>query len=138
MEDRSLNAFLLDTHVWIWALQQPERLNTRVRKLMEEPTAELYLSPVSIWEAHHLAQRRRLRFRGTFDQWLDAALRRTSLKEAPFTFAVGIETTRLQLPQPDFGDLLLAATASVFKYTLLTADPQLLEHPSIKTLDAGR
>jgi PIN domain nuclease of toxin-antitoxin system len=138
MEAGALSGFLLDTHVWIWALQQPERLNTRVRKLMEDPTAELYLSPVSIWEAHHLAQRRRLRYRGTFDEWLDAALRRTPLKEAPFTFAVGIEATRVQLPQSDFGDVLLAATASMFKYTLITSDPQLLAHASIKTLDAGR
>lgn len=136
MEGHALSRLLLDTNVWIWGTQQPERLNARVRGQLEDTKHELYLSPVSIWEAHHLARKRKLRFRGTFQEWLDVALRRAPLLEAPFNFTVATEATRIQLGQPDIGDLWIAATAVVFDLTLLTTDGQLLEHPSIKTLRA--
>jgi PIN domain nuclease of toxin-antitoxin system len=136
MEARTLTKLLLDTHVWIWALQQPHRLNAGVRRQLESTNVELYLSPVSVWEAYHLSERRRLHTKGTFHDWLGAALRRTPLREAPFSFVVAEEATRIQLEQADFGDVLLAATASILNLTLLTADDQLLAHPTIKTLRA--
>jgi PIN domain nuclease of toxin-antitoxin system len=136
MEGGELSRFLLDTNVWIHSVQQPDRLNVGVRKQLSDNRNELYLSPVSIWEAHHLARRRKLRLRGTFQEWLAEVFRRGPFREAPYNFAVGIEATRLQLRQPDFGDVLIGATAVVFDLTLLTTDGQLLEHPSIKTLRA--
>src|SRR5579864_7146185 len=42
---------LLDTHIWIWALHSPERLDRAVRRQLERAENELHLSPVSIWEA---------------------------------------------------------------------------------------
>ena len=48
---------LLDTHIWIWALHSPEKLGPRVRRELQRASNELYLSPVSIWEAHHLVRR---------------------------------------------------------------------------------
>jgi PIN domain nuclease of toxin-antitoxin system len=104
---------------------------------MENPRNELYLSPVSIWEAHHLSLRRKLRYSGSFIQWLERAWRVLPVKEAPVNFAVSQEASTLQLPQGDFGDLFLAASASVFDLTLVTADAQLVGCRSIKTLDAG-
>lgn len=132
-----MTKLLLDTHVWIWALQQPERLGARARRLLENPRNDVYLSPVSIWEAHHLALRKKLRHSGPFSQWLDRAWRALPVKEAAINFAVVQEAASLHLPQSDFGDLFLAATAAVFDFTLVTADAQLLECRAIKTVDAG-
>jgi len=56
------------------------------------------------------------------------------LREAPFNFAVAAETTRIQLPQADLGDVFLAATASVFDLTLVTADSRLTSCSWLKTL----
>ena len=54
--------------------------------------------------------------------------------EAPFTFAVAVEASRIELPQPDAGDVFPAATALVFDLTLLTGDAQLLGCSWLKTL----
>jgi predicted nucleic acid-binding protein len=54
--------------------------------------------------------------------------------EAPFSFAVAAEASRIELPQADLGDLFLAATASVFDLTLVTADAQLKGCTWLKTL----
>jgi len=136
MEGTAVIGLLLDTHTWIWALERPERLGAKARKQIEDTGNDLYLSPISIWEAHHLSQRRRLRHKGTFQEWLDAAFQSLPLQEAPFNFAVAREATQIQLPQPDIGDLLLAATAIAFGHTLVTTGAQLLAHPAIKTLRA--
>jgi PIN domain nuclease of toxin-antitoxin system len=125
---------LLDTHIWIWALHSPEKLNRAVRRQLVNARNELYLSPVSVWEAHHLAQKRRLRIRQGFAEWLDQVLARVPLQEAPFNFAVAAEAARINLPQGDLGDLFLAATASVFELVLVTADSQLLACTWLKTL----
>jgi PIN domain nuclease of toxin-antitoxin system len=125
---------LLDTHIWIWALQNPERLSRKVRRELERATNELYLSPVSIWEAHHLVKRKRLRVRNGFPQWLDDVMTRVPLHEAPFNFAVAAAAARIELPQSDLGDVFLTATALAFDLTLITADAQLLACSWLKTL----
>ena len=125
---------LLDTQIWIWAENHPEKLSRSVQRHLANPNNELYLSPISIWEASLLERRGRLRARKGFSQWLDEALTRTPIREAPLTFAVGAEAAAIELPQPDPGDLFLAATARVFGLTLVTTDTQLLACPWLKTL----
>ena len=60
---------------------------------MERKQNELYLSPVSIWEAHHLEERKRLRIRQGFGQWVKDVLVQIPILEAPFTFAVALEAS---------------------------------------------
>ena len=42
--------YLLDTHTFLWALTAPNRLSRKVGQIIGEPTHELFLSVVSIWE----------------------------------------------------------------------------------------
>jgi PIN domain nuclease of toxin-antitoxin system len=125
---------LLDTHIWIWAVQSPEKLSRIVRRELEKSDNELFLSPLSIWEAANLERRKRIRARQGFSRWLDDVLEQVPLREAPFTFAVAAEASRISLPQADLGELFLAATASVFDLTLITSDSQLLQCSWLKTL----
>lgn len=41
---------LLDTHVVLWALGEPERLSDEVRSLIADPANEVYVSAVTVWE----------------------------------------------------------------------------------------
>jgi PIN domain nuclease of toxin-antitoxin system len=125
---------LLDTHIWIWALKNPGKLSRSVQRELRRATNELYLSPVSIWEAQHLERRRRLRVTPSFSEWLDGVLARVPFREAPFNFAVAAAAAQIEIPQSDLGDIFLAATASTFDLTLVTADPQLLACSWLKTL----
>lgn len=125
---------LLDTHTWIWALHHPEKLGREVRRQLDNPKNELYLSPVSIWEVHHLVQRKRLRLKQSLPEWLDQVFAKVPLREAPFNFAVAAEASRIRLPQSDLGDIFLAATALTFGLTLVTADSQLIHCSWLKTL----
>jgi PIN domain nuclease of toxin-antitoxin system len=65
--DRSLTMqLLLDTHIWICALHSPQKLSHAVRRQLENPKNQPFLSPVSIWEARHLVRRKRLRIKHSF------------------------------------------------------------------------
>ena len=125
---------LLDTHIWIWAAISPEKLAARVRRELQRESNDLYLSPVSIWEACHLDRRKRFRAKPDFPQWLDKSLSQMPLREAPFTFAIAAAASQIELPQADPGDVFLAATALTLDLTLITADSQLLDCSWLKTL----
>jgi PIN domain nuclease of toxin-antitoxin system len=41
---------LLDTHVLLWALGEPERLDRTTRALIEDSATEVLFSAASLWE----------------------------------------------------------------------------------------
>jgi len=125
---------LLDTHIWIWAVGRPDKLSREVRRQIDNPRNELYLSPVSIWEAYNLSQRKRVLTKPTYREWLSNALMKMPVQQAPFNFAVAEEACKIHLSQPDPGDLFIAATASMHGMTLVTADAQLLSCAWLKTI----
>jgi PIN domain nuclease of toxin-antitoxin system len=111
-----------------------KKSQSRSSKLNAFPFSRPALPPISIWEADHLGKKGKLKFQGGFDAWLDAALRIIPLSEAAANFEVAREASRVQLAEADIGDVFLAATASVFGLTVLTADAQLLGCRWLKTL----
>jgi PIN domain nuclease of toxin-antitoxin system len=125
---------LLDTHIWVWAVMRPDRLSRAVKREIDSLRNELFLSPISIWEAGHLHRRGRLSLNLSFPAWLDRSLAQLPVLEAPFDFLIATAASRIQLPQPDIGDTLLAATASALGLTLVTADTQLIGCAWLKTL----
>ncbi|MGI4793052.1 MAG: hypothetical protein ACRYG8_02995 [Janthinobacterium lividum] len=45
-----LMRLLLDTHLLLWALGAPEKLDAETRNLVEDPVNEVLFSAVSTWE----------------------------------------------------------------------------------------
>lgn len=123
---------LLDTHIWLWSLREPGRLGRRLRRELADPGNELWLSPVSTWEALLLAAKGRILLRGDLGAWLARAT--THLREAPLTHEIVLAAHQLPLPHPDPADRFLAATAQVLGLTLVTADARLLGLGEIATL----
>jgi len=123
---------LLDTHIWLWSLREPERLGSRVRQVLRDRTNEIWLSPVSAWEALLLDVKGRIRLHGDLSEWLARATAR--FREAPLTHEIVLAAHTLPLPHRDPADRFLAATAQVLGLTLVTADDRLLGLGEISTL----
>lgn len=123
---------LLDTHVWVWSVADPNRLAQRVRREMSAPQNELWLSPVSVWEALALHAKRRLEMEGGVRSWMAKAMEQ--IREAPLTHEIVIAAFELPLDHADPADRFLAATANVLDLTLVTADRKLLALGHIATL----
>lgn len=76
---------LLDTHIWLWALLEPQRLSAAVSAALQSPDAELWLSPVSVWEATLLAQRGRLEVKSDVSTWVRSMIAALPCREAALT-----------------------------------------------------
>ncbi len=118
---------LLDTHIWLWALLEPERLSAPVRDALQSPENELWLSPISVWEAILLAERGRLVVTSDVQLWVRGLLAALPRREAPLTFEVALMSRRLELAHEDPADRFIAASACVHDLTLVTADARLLD-----------
>jgi PIN domain nuclease of toxin-antitoxin system len=125
---------LLDTHIWVWSALDRKRLSSRVTATLENPSNELWLSPISLWEVLTLCQKERLTLLPNPQAWIANALDAAPMREAPVTFQVAQETARVQLPHRDPADRFLVATARVFDLTLVTADAQLLKARQVAVL----
>ena len=125
---------LLDTHIWLWGLQEPQNLSRRVASAIENPANELWLSPMSIWELVMLVEKRRVTLNTATETWVAQAMSRAPVREAPITYEVALETRQVRLPHRDPVDHLLVATARVFELTLVTADQRLIGAKGLSVL----
>ena len=125
---------LLDTHIWLWSLLDPDRLSGGVRHALSSRTDELRLSAVSVWEALLLAERGRVTLEPDSRSWLNKAMSLTPAVEVPVTFDVAIASRSVALEHRDPADRFIAASAKAFGLTLVTADERLLRCPDIDVL----
>jgi len=116
---------LLDTHIWLWYLLGDKRLSKEYKAGLEASDNELFLSPISIWEAHLLIERGRLPVKGSSDYWIRAAISELPINEAPLTFPVALRSRRLNFDHADPADRFLVATAIESKLVFATADQNL-------------
>jgi len=92
-----------------------------------EPTNELWLSPISVWEVLILAERGRLELDRPPRAWVDHQLGAGPLRDAPLTREVAQTSRDLDLPREDPAGRFIAATATVYGLSLVTADRRLWE-----------
>jgi PIN domain nuclease of toxin-antitoxin system len=118
---------LLDTHIWLWSLLEPSRLGRKTRAALVNPKSELWLSPISVWEAMMLAEKGRVELLPTPGQWVVNGLKAAPLLQATLTHEVALESRRLNLLHQDPADRFLVATAVVYDLKLVTSDKKLLD-----------
>lgn len=125
---------LLDTHIWLWSLLEPERLVPGVRAELQSSANELWLSPISVWEAIVLVERGRIVVETDASEWIQEMVRAIPRREASLTHEVAIQSRQISLPHQDPADRFLAATARVYELTLVTADERLLQSDEFSVL----
>jgi len=123
---------LLDTHIWLWSLIEPARLGKQTRAELQDPGNELWLSPISTWEAVILHEKGRVYLAADVKEWI--ARNTAPFREAHLTHEIAVAARLLRLVQRDPADRFLAATAKVLDLTLVTADAHLLGLGEVATL----
>lgn len=124
---------LLDTHIWLWAALEPDRLQPSVQRALIEAD-ERWLSPVTVWETLLLAERGRLDLGTSPAEWIQRQLRAAPMRDAPLDRETALASRSVALPHEDPADRFLAATAMVRGLTLVTADRRLLDAAGVPTL----
>lgn len=111
---------LLDTHIWLWAVTEPERLTTTIRNAIEtEP--ELVLSVASLWELAIKHAAGKIRIEGSLETFRQTVtqMRGTELVIRP---EHALTAAALPLHHRDPFDRMLVAQATTDNLTLVTAD----------------
>jgi PIN domain nuclease of toxin-antitoxin system len=124
---------LLDTHLLLWALAEPERLDATTRAALEDPDNEVLFSAASLWEIAIKAKLGRPDFTFVPQQILQAALE-TGFAELPVRSTAAVLVADLPLHHRDPFDRLLVAQAISEPVRLYTADPLLPPYSELVTL----
>lgn len=130
-------SLLLDTHVWIWSQEQPDKLGPEATRLLTDPQVALYVSTASTLEIARLVAIGSVELTDTLIAWVTATLDSLRCKTVEISHAIAAEA--YDLPpgfHKDPADRILAATARIEHLTLLTADERILCYPHVETLDA--
>jgi PIN domain nuclease of toxin-antitoxin system len=128
--------YLLDTHVWYWLMEVPEKIPVNVRKIMSQNgTVPFGISAISLWEIAKLEEKKRIDFNIPLQNWMKDALDPDFMKRLELDEQVAVESTRL--PEGfhrDPSDQIIVATARVHNLTLITADRKILAYRHVRTL----
>lgn len=127
---------LLDTHVWIWALLQPEQIASDTSAILEDATNELWLSSVSVWELLMLVERGRVELDRPPREWASEALDTWPIRDAPLNRAVALRSRSVDLADQDPADRFIASTALEYDLVLVTRDTRLLAFREVTVLRA--
>jgi PIN domain nuclease of toxin-antitoxin system len=125
---------LLDTHIWIWSVLDPQKLSARVARELTSSDNQLWLSSVSVWELLLLLRKGRIELDEEAVTWVRKTLDFLQLNEAPLTIDVALEVSAVNLPHDDPADRFLVASAKVFDLTLVTSDKRLVRAAGISVL----
>jgi len=124
---------LLDTHLLLWALAEPDRLDDVTRSTLEDAGNEVIFSAASLWEIAIKAGLGRPNFVFDPQQILRAALD-TGFTELPVHSDAAILVAKLPPYHRDPFDRLLIAQAMSEPMHLYTADPLLPPYSELVTL----
>lgn len=126
---------ILDTHIWIWWVDDNERLTRKHREWLQEYESScLGVSIISCWEVAKLAEYNRLILSCSVDEWLEAALAYPGVQLLNLTLPIVVEATQLIGFHRDPFDQMIVGTARIYGCPLLTADRKILDYPHVQTL----
>ena len=127
---------VLDTHIWIWWVHNPELLSQAQRECLTDNEADFIgVSAISCWEIAKLVERGRLELPVPLEEWFDQALSYPGIQLLGLSPEIAIESTRLPGEfHRDPADQIIVATARIYGCALLTSDEKILNYSHVTTL----
>jgi PIN domain nuclease of toxin-antitoxin system len=118
---------LLDTHVFLWLLAEPERLGKELGSL-EDPVNELFLSAASSWEIAIKSQLGRLDLPEDPRRYVPDRMRAIGADPLPIEHNHALAVGDLPLLHRDPFDRLLVAQARDLRMRIVTADGRIARY----------
>ena len=114
--------FLLDTHTFLWAIAEPDKLSETVSGTMANVGNALLLSAASGWEAALLWKLGRISLPSEPQRFIPEALHRLSITPLPIGFDTSIAAATLPMIHRDPFDRLIVAEAGKLDIPVLSKD----------------
>jgi PIN domain nuclease of toxin-antitoxin system len=127
---------LLDTHVWIWAVNSPDKLSPAAIDTIEStPPGKCAISSISLWEFAMLSSGGRITLHVAPETWMAAAVDNAGIRVIDITAKIAVESCALPGEfHKDPADRIITATARMLNAPLLSKDESIREYPHVRTI----
>ena len=122
-----MNRLLLDTHILLWSLLDPERLSANITAELENSDNAIWISPITTWEVIILAEKGRIKLDDEPVNWMKNVLQSLPFRQATLNHEVAMKSRSINLPHQDPADRFIVASAMVYDLTLVTSDKILIQ-----------
>lgn len=128
---------LLDTHIWLWLLHQPNQLSSQAQKIIDTKELQngLLVSAISVWEIAVKSSIGKLNLPLPIEEWYQLAQTHSGIVIEPLSPVDAIAST--QLPSnfhKDPADRILVAIARRYSIPLVTCDAKIINYPHVQTI----
>jgi PIN domain nuclease of toxin-antitoxin system len=132
-----IEVILLDTHIWIWWISNPEKLALNAAEAINQARekSSVIVSSISTWELALLVDKGRLELSIGVRDWV------RKIEGLPFVRFVAVDNTiflrSVSLPgvfHADPADRIITATALTMGIPLITKDEKILCYPHVHTI----
>ncbi len=125
---------LLDTHAWIFMVDDPKRLGSGARRAIAKAD-RIGLAAISLWELAMLVEKGRLSLNRDLLEWIRDALEPSRVELLPMTPSIVATAHQLRgALDGDPGDRLIVATALVEGGKLVTKDGRITDSRIVPVL----
>lgn len=119
---------LVDTHVWLWWLSEPSRLNSEALARLEDPNSVVLISAASVWEIVIKHSLGKLELPTAPEEFVPIAMAADGMAGLAIEHAHVLQVGQLPPLHRDPFDRLLVAQCQVESVPIMTADPLLLAY----------
>ena len=124
---------LLDTHIFIWWVDEPEKLSAAAISALEDEANELLLNVASVWEMQIKIQLGKLKLSLPLKELVNNQQDANDLRVSPVALTHVLALDSLPFHHKDRFDRLLIAQCIAEGLTIVTADSQFSAY-SVKLL----
>lgn len=117
-----MNHLILDTHILIWLVQNPEKISKKLQNYIEK--SHLYISSITCFEIVWLIEHNKIEILGyaNFQDWFDDIKNQFALQILPVTCQISETAVKLPEHHKDPQDRIIIATALKHQFLLASAD----------------
>ena len=128
---------LLDTHVWIWSQEDPDRLGPHTIRLLAAPEHETHVCTISTLELARLATTGAISLSIPLGTWVEEAIGALQARTVPVSHEIALDAYGLPGGfHKDPADRVLVAAARCHGLTMVTADERILHYNGVRSRDA--
>ena len=136
------NPIVLDTHIMLWSLLQPEELSEDIKRVIRtaQENRELLLCSISLWEIAMLNFKKRINIYEPVKDFLKSITNIDGLLVKDISAEISAESVMLMDNfHGDPADRIIVATTKIYGATLITRDKKIITWANfghIKSLQA--
>ncbi len=123
--------FILDTHVWIWLIEDSGELSKPIIASLNQvaKSKQILIAAISLWEVSMLAEKSRIAIKQNAVTWLTQALQHPGITLCPLTPDIAAQSCNLPGAfHGDPADRMIVATACIENATIVTRDENILRY----------